>query len=43
MFSVGTRIRYETPEVGRRTYRPKRSKYSNEDMGFLYVYSYAYK
>ena len=29
-FCVGSRIRHETPEEGRRTYRPKRD-YTNKD------------
>ena len=30
-FCVGFQIRYETPEKGRRTHRPKRCEYTNED------------
>ena len=30
-FYVGSLVRQETPEEGRRTYRRKRSKYKDED------------
>ena len=31
IFCVGSRVRYDIPEEGRRTYRPKRCGYSNKD------------
>ena len=30
-FCEGSQVRQETPEEGRRTYRPKRCEYSNKD------------
>ena len=30
-FHVGSRVRYETHEKGRRTHRPKRYEYDNKD------------
>ena len=30
-FLVGSQVQQETPEEGRRTYRPKRSEYNNKD------------
>ena len=32
-FRVGSRVRQETPEEGRRTHRPKRGEYENKDEG----------
>ena len=31
MFRVGSRVRQETPEEGRRTHQPKRYEYNNKD------------
>ena len=31
MFRVGSRVRQETPEEDRRTYRPKRCEYNNNE------------
>ena len=39
-FCVGSRIRHETPEVDRRTYRPKHCEYSNKNYWFGLVWFY---